>query len=78
MLKIISQIPLIITAVAAVLLVMFKSYVVINNPDEAMGSLLMIYTVSWLLVLMLQQPLKRSWSVLVNSFRFVLTFVKAY
>jgi len=73
-----NNIPLFITTAVAIILVLLKNYIAINNPDVAMGSLLMTYTVCWLIIIMLQQPLKRSWSALVNSFRFVLTFVKAY
>jgi len=70
------NVPLFVTATVAIILVLLKSHIAINNPDEAMGILLMTYTVSWLIVSMLQQPLKRSWSELVNSFRLLLSFVK--
>lgn len=66
----------ILTASAAIVMVLFKDYLTIRNPDEAMGSLLMIYTASWLIIAMLQQPLKQSWLALTNSFRLVLSFVK--
>jgi len=71
------NLPLFITTAIAIILLLLKNHVVINNPDEAMGSLLMIYTLSWILVSMLQHPLKRSWLELVNSFKIFLTFVKA-
>jgi hypothetical protein len=71
------HLPFIITTAIAIVLVLLRKHVAINTPDEVMGSLLMIYTVSWLLILMLQQPLKQSWSVLVNSCRFFLSFIKA-
>jgi len=73
-----NNVPLFITTAAAIILALLKNHIAINNPDEAIGSLLFTYTVSWLIIIMLQQPLKRSWSAFVNSFRFVLTFVKAF
>lgn len=72
-----SRLPIAFTAAAAIIMVLYKGHVTIVNPDEAMGSLLMIYTVSWLIIAMLQQPLKQSWLALVSSFRLVLSFGKA-
>ncbi|CAM3881294.1 hypothetical protein MUGA111182_15025 [Mucilaginibacter galii] len=70
------NLPLFATAVIAIIIVLLKGSVVINSPDKAMGALLIVYTISWLIISMLKQPFKQSWSALTNSFRLLLTFVK--
>lgn len=70
--------PIIVTMVAALVMAYFKSGMAINGAEEAIGTLLVVYMINWLLIMLVRQPLKLSIFKLVSIYKRVLTFASIY
>jgi hypothetical protein len=71
-----TYLPIITTTVSAVLMVLLKKYILIDGPYEALGSLLMIYTISWCILGLVKKPLRQSYNHLLNACLLLFTFIK--